>query len=1082
MATHKLGFLKINKTDGGFAFRFGEGKIHRLGLGKKAQPAVEGAYNDDLYYDEDSYADEAYGANETDVAGGYTGRFAQASGSGSYDDYGDDDYDDGYADDYGDDYADGVYADDYDDGYDGDDYDGYADDGYGDGDYADDGYDDGYYGGADDYADDYADRYSDEDAGDYDGYQDYGSANPVLRFIDENDWVTYALLFLLPPLGIYLLWRRRRFDTPIRWAISAVSGVWFIIILILLGSLLLSGGGDNTRNPPITMSTPTATADTTPEVSPEATTGSLLEDMMGDSSGSGAATVLDNDDGITPAQTVDALAPDATATPIPGYSGAGLTTGGTVLMTATGQYYHNNSACPELGDGDATSNVTQDVALQRGKTPCPVCYPGQVIYYSTSNGKYYHVDQTCSNMTTAKPITKEAAEERGQTPCPVCILHEVQSVTRNGLRFITESTKDESGIYVYCTDKGTYFHVKGDCSGMRDPKSVGLLEALRAGKTACPSCASAASTQVWCTEGGERYHNKSDCSGMRGAYQTTLAEALILKKVRCSTCWGNNKISFVGNGETGSGSGSSTLVSNGTVYVYATEGGQYYHTNETCSGMKNAQRVPLSKALKAGRAACPTCASSAETTVYSTSKGTYYHSYATCSGMSNASAGTMAEAMAAGKQRCPNCWASTETTGSSGVMVWATKNGQYYHTNSSCSGMKDASQVSLAAAVKAGKTACPTCASAANRMVYSTEYGQYYHSKSNCSGMKNAQKRTLQDALLLGQTACPTCIGSTNGDAASNAITNVKSHKMSGSSSTTITGANAVTITGTGTIKPSTTYRAGTSGVKVYATSSGKYYHRYKAHAGSGAVQVSLETALNYGKTACPTCIKVASTTVYAVKGGRYYHKYKSCAGSGAKSVSLATALANGLDACPVCVTRSIALKNTHKYKSGASGIKVYVTVSGKYYHTSKADAGSGAIYVTLETAMNYGKTACPGCASAANITVYATKSGKYYHASRQHAGSNASSGHWATALAMGKKACPVCVTGSEAYEDSDVKYPAGGDTRVFIDPGSSRFYYHKSSRCSEAGFSGGTGVTLEFVIKAGFHACPFCNPPTSIS
>ena len=29
----------------------------------------------------------------------------------------------------------------------------------------------------------------------------------VLQYVDENDWVTYLLLFLLPPLGIYLLWR-----------------------------------------------------------------------------------------------------------------------------------------------------------------------------------------------------------------------------------------------------------------------------------------------------------------------------------------------------------------------------------------------------------------------------------------------------------------------------------------------------------------------------------------------------------------------------------------------------------------------------------------------------------------------------------------------------------------------------------------------------------------------------------------------------------------------------------------------------------------------------------------------------------
>ena len=1070
MATHKLGFLKINTSEDGIAFRFGEGKIHRLGLGRKNQPAVEGAYNGDYYDEEDRFADEVYGTDEANVAGGYSGRFAQASTSGSYDaydgyddDYADGDYDDGYADDYDDGYADdgydGDYADDgYDDGYDGD----YADDGYDDGyggGYADDGYgDDGYYGGEGDYEDGYADRYSDEDAGDYGSYQDYGSANPVLRYIDENDWVTYALLFLLPPLGIYLLWRRRRFDTPIRWAISAVSGVWFVILLILLISAILSGGGDATRNPPISMPTPTSTDEVNAGIEPGAT-GSLLDDVMND----GAASAMNNSDGLTPVQTVDALAPDATATPLPGFNGTGTTTGGTVLMTATGPYYHNNAACPQLGDGAATSNVTQDVALQRGKTPCPTCYPGQEIYYATSTGKYYHSNKDCSNMRGATAITKDAAEQRGQTPCPACILGEVASVSKNSLRFASAKTVDKSKIYVYCTDGGKYFHVRADCSGMKKAKSVGLLEAMLAGKTACPGCASAASTQVWFTEGGERYHNKSDCSGMRGAYQATLAEALVLKKARCSACWGNNKISFTGNGASGS--------STGAVYVYATEKGDYYHTSATCSGMKNAKRVPISTILAMGRKACPKCASAAETTVYATEKGQYYHSFATCSGMKNAATGTMAQAMAAGKQRCPNCWTdasgslTTVSNSKSGTTVYATQNGTYYHTNASCSGMKNAVQVDLAAAVKNGKKACPTCAAAATRTVYSTDSGKYYHSKSNCSGMKNAKKRTMQDALILGQSSCPTCIGSAAGAASSgNVVTNVTAHKLPSSA-----------------IKASTTYRAGTSGVKVYATSKGKYYHRYKAHAGSGAVQVSLETAMNYGKTACQTCIKVAGTTVYAVKGSRYYHKSKTCAGSGAVSGSLATALAKGMDACPVCVTRKVKVKNSHTYKSGASGLKVYASMSGKYYHTSKSDAGAGASRVTLETAMNYGKIACPSCAKSANLTVYATKSGRYYHISRAHAGSGASSGHWATALAMGKKACPICIGGSEAYEESDVKYSASRDTRVYIDTSSSRFYYHKNSRCSDAGFSGGTGVTLDFVVTWGFHACPFCNPPTSV-
>ena len=1045
MATHKLGFLKINTSEDGLAFRIGEGRIHRFGLGKKNQPALEGAYDSDVYAD-DGFVDDAYETDDAVVASGYTGRFAQPAGRGSnydaYDAYEDDYADDGYDDGYDDDYADDGYAD---DGYD----DGYADDGYGD-----DGYDDGGdYGDGGYYDDGYEDRYSDEDASDYGGYEEYGSENPVLRYIDENDWVTYVLLFLLPPLGIYLLWRRRRFENPIRWAISAISGVWFVILLILLISAILSGPGDATRNPPITMTTPTPTAQTEVEVTPEAT-GSLLDDVVNN-----PATVVGSE-GISPAQTVDALAPDATPTPLPGYNAVQSNAAGYVTVTATGPYYHNNSSCPELGSG-TTSIVTETLAVQRNKAPCPTCYPGQELYYATAGGNYYHLDPTCSGMKNAVGITKAAAEGRGQKPCPVCIKGEVNTLSKTGLKYIDGTYKDKSGITVYATSKGRYFHTDSSCSGMKNATSGTLLQAKVAGKAACPTCANGADTLVWFTKGGERYHSKSNCSGMQGANQATLAEALIMGKARCTTCI-----------STAPAFGSGIKTNGSAVYVYATETGDYYHTKSDCSGMKGAKRVPLATMLQTNRKACPVCASSANTVVYATGDGAYFHSYATCSGMKNAASGTMAQAMALGKVQCPVCWSSNgkavttgATASSTGTMVYATQEGTYYHTNSSCSGMKNASRIDLAVAVRYGKVACPTCASAATRSVYSTNSGDYYHVKSDCSGMKKATKRTLQDALLLGQSSCPVCIGNNS----------TTSSKKPGNTTNTVSNVQQHTISASGT------YQAGSSGVKVYATASDKHYHAYKQHAGSGAIKVSLETAMNYNKTACPTCMKAAATTVYAVRGGRYYHTSKKCAGTGAVSGKLDAALAYGLDACPVCVTRTKKVTNSNTYKSGKSGLKVWSTMSGKYFHTSKSCAGAGASQVTLEVALNYGKTACPNCAASASKTVYSTGSDKYYHSSRKHAGKNSASGTWAVALAMGKKACPVCIGGSEAVEESDIKYSAAADTMVYIDTGSTMFYYHKGNRCSDAGFSGGTGVSLEFVVGWGFHACPYCNPPTSV-
>ena len=165
----------------------------------------------------------------------------------------------------------------------------------------------------------------------------------------------------------------------------------------------------------------------------------------------------------------------------------------------------------------------------------------------------------------------------------------------------------------------------------------------------------------------------------------------------------------------------------------------------------------------------------------------------------------------------------------------------------------------------------------------------------------------------------------------------------------------------------------------------------------------------------------------------------------------------------------------------GKSGIKVYASLAGKYYHTSRSCAGAGASTVALETALNYGKSACPSCAASAKKTVYADAKGKYYHSSKACAGRGATSGQFAKALALGLKKCPVCISGSEAYEVSDVKYSAPGDTGVFIDLESDTLYYHRAKKCSSAHMGDSQRVALEFALKWGFVACPYCTPPTSI-
>ena len=1137
MATHSIGKLKFNLSDKGFAWRMGDGEVHRLFGGKK-QGAGEDEYIENAGTDgEEGYQDD-YDARDD----GYDDDYAYDDRDGDYADDGDYDGDGGdYADDDGDDYYDDDrYDDDGDDDGDYDD-DRYADDGdYDDGgDYDDDRYDDG-----DDYRGGYDDRYEDVDADDYEGGYDDESSGGLMRYVDENDWVTYLLLFLFPPLGIYLLWRRNRFDKPLRWGLTAASAIWFVVALILLLRGLIGGAGDQQVQPNITI--PPAQVEAT--ATPAADTIASIDLGGGDIASDDAQDTGDTGDTADTGfgDTGDATTDDAgdtgtdvepTATPLASSgNGASVSTASYVWSPASGLYYHSVNTCPKIEEGVQVWQVTKEIAENsRHQSPCPDCIGGgtATTYYARADGKYYHVDSSCSGMKNAQIYTKEAAEQQGKEPCPVCILKTVKSLEEAaaaGAVFINADSADHSGIEVYATKGGTHYHVKSNCSGMQGATKMKLKDAIVAGKTACPNCCPSAGNLVYCRSDSKSYHVDPNCQGMKNAKRISLAEAMVMGKTKCEVCVNSSGASSaVTEAAAGENSGSTVSLTSATgdkVKVYATQNGKYYHTNSTCSGMKDAQLYTLKAMLQAGKKACPTCASMANTKVYAVKGGKYYHSYATCSDMQNASSGTLAEALAAGLKRCPKCWdksgnavKSTDTQSASAksndkaaaasntnkdksdsskssassaratvaaskataknTYVYATRDGRYYHLNSGCGGMTGASRVTLKTAINAGKTACPICASAANRTVYSTAKGDHYHAASVCvpSGMKNGTKRKLSEALMLGQTACPYCLSSKKAAEAA------------------VETADAVKKALAQAARQSTTYSSGKSGVRVYASLTGKYYHTKSSctNLSGTANRVTLETALNYGKTPCPVCASAASRTVYATKGGKYYHYSKMCAGASARKGTLASALAYGFDPCPNCVTRAASAAAESTYRAGTSGIKVYATMGSKYFHANKSCSGlTGASRVTLETALNYGKKACPVCLAAANRKVYAVSGGSYYHYSKAHAGSGATAGTLAEARAFGLKACPLCtklVAGADAYDNGGAKdapvstnnYAADAESGVYIDIGSANNYYHKAAKCSKAKFSGGTKVTLQYALDWDYKACPFCQPPTSV-
>ena len=683
--------------------------------------------------------------------------------------------------------------------------------------------------------------YPGQDSYEPEGY-DPGEGAPAGRYdvLYRSDWLMWLLLVVLPPLGIWILWKRERLEPRPRMIVSGVAVVWFIVLLVWIFSGLFGHGADQTVGVGSIQAPESIVVGATPTPSPTSVlTGELPAGTVND----GSAT------GETPA-------PAAQYTPRPGGSSNGSSDSGTNVGADTGDtgdtgdgstaaddpdatyvwasnsdsYYHKTKDCTNI-TGTPTK-VSVDIALSRGQSACPVCYgikSSGTTYYASSGGKYYHKDKTCSKMKNAQAITLAQAQKKGLKACPVCV-----------------------GAY-YATKGGKYYHTKSNCTGMKNAQRVTKAQAEKAGLKPCPICvkktsASKKSTTAvkayYSTSVGKYYHVNPTCSGMKNAQKITLATARKRGQKPCPVCIG------------------SKAATSTTIY-YATTAGKYYHTKANCSGMKNARKITLATAKAKGKLPCPVCVKASSTTyVYATTAGKYYHSNSTCSGMKDARKVTLAVAKKAGKTACPICIKKNAST----IYYYSTVGGKYYHAKSNCSGMKNATKVTLATAKKRGQKPCPIClskqaqaATETKTYVYATNGGKYYHAKANCSGMKNARKVTLAAAKASGKTACPVCMKS----------------KTSTSNATF-----------------------------VYSTLSGKYYHKKGCNTSDaeGAKKVALVTARAHGKTACPVCFKSETVYVYVTPAGLKYHSKVNCSGiHNTMKITLKTAIARKYIRCTVC-------------------------------------------------------------------------------------------------------------------------------------------------------------------------------------
>ena len=454
----------------------------------------------------------------------------------------------------------------------------------------------------------------------------------------------------------------------------------------------------------------------------------------------------------------------------------------------------------------------------------------------------------------------------------------------------------------------------------------------------------AESEYVYVTNSGLYYHTLENCGGITNASKITIDLAKSRGFTACADCAGG--VNDYADPE---------------VKYYATTKGTWYHTDPTCQKMTGATVVKEADAIKAGKTAYPVCIG-----YYGTPGGQWYHSISNCQKMSGAVTKTKADWEKQGKTACPICLGGN--TGIKGnatpteTMVYATANGTYFHTQSNCTGMKNASQNTISRAVNMGKKPCSKCVKASQIYVFATASGTYYHTKNNCTGMKNAQYITAETAIRYGKTACPTC-------------------------------AKAVAFS-TGSAANTTTAPTSTT---VYATTDGTYFHTNASCSGmKNAKKVTFAQAVSAGKKPCKTCITPAKLTVFCTSGGKYYHTNSTCTGmTGAVAMTAQNAMKYGKTACPTCSkalqsvsgmsepeTAMLASTATTTWtnaslvttESASTTSTVYIKLgSGNtaYYHTTAKCAGqniSNLTPVTLEYSMSHGYRACPSCNPPTNM------------------------------------------------------------------------------------------------------------------
>lgn len=388
--------------------------------------------------------------------------------------------------------------------------------------------------------------------------------------------------------------------------------------------------------------------------------------------------------------------PDLSATPLSAVKSESAQK--QVWADASEGLYHVSADCSQA---EESVSMPLNDARALGLKGCSSCIENgselaRELVWMTSYGKYYHATKDCSGLTDAVGVLEVEAKTLDRLACPICIGEDDLQATPEPTAAATEApfgtptpspmpmptaaatempfgTPEPTAAATetpFGTPEPTAVATEAPFS-MVEPTAVPTEAPADAFEpiptvVATKAPAEAASAAIvmnedgnvsfWMTDGGVYYHVDEHCSGMEGAHECTQEEAAKSGKILCMVCMPVETESADVVYDTAS---SEVVYDVEEAWVWTTEGGVYYHTDEHCSGMEGATGCSEREALAAGKQPCPICAPQISS-VWATAEDKYYHLRQDCSGMVDAQEMTESDALAAGKTLCPNCWQETE--------------------------------------------------------------------------------------------------------------------------------------------------------------------------------------------------------------------------------------------------------------------------------------------------------------------------------------------------------------------------------------------------------------------------------------